>query len=72
LTGYISCFQLDDIGAIQKRLFKAPTTTTNGIANSVTLAPLSDEWMALADNNRGCVCDGGTQDESYQDSTLHS
>jgi carboxy-cis,cis-muconate cyclase len=55
LTGWISCFELNDSGAISKRLFMVPTTTTNGIANAVTPAPFDDQWVALADNPTGYV-----------------
>lgn len=32
-----------------------PTTTTGGIANQVSPAPFSDEWMVLSDFPRGYV-----------------
>lgn len=55
LYGYISCFELDASGAIMKRLFMVPTTTTGGIANAVSPSPFSDEWVALTDVPKGYV-----------------
>jgi carboxy-cis,cis-muconate cyclase len=55
LTGWISGFQLDSDGRIRKQLFMIPTTTINGIANAVSPAPFSDEWMALTDDPTGFV-----------------
>jgi carboxy-cis,cis-muconate cyclase len=49
LTGYISCFELSDAGAIQKKLFTVPTTVANGIAVAVSPAPFDDQFVALAD-----------------------
>jgi carboxy-cis,cis-muconate cyclase len=54
-TGFISCFNLDDSGAITDQIFMLPTTTTNGIANAVSPASWSDEFMALTDVPRGYV-----------------
>ena len=55
VVGYISCFSLDADGRIEKLLFMEPTSTTGGIANQVSPAPFSDQWMALSDNPRGYV-----------------
>lgn len=38
-----------------KKLFMVPTTTMSGIANAVTPAPWSDEWVAMADFGTGYV-----------------
>ena len=54
-VGYISCFELRSDGKIRELLFMEPTTTTGGIANQVSPAPFSDEWMALSDFPRGYV-----------------
>ncbi|XMA10210.1 hypothetical protein WAI453_003001 [Rhynchosporium graminicola] len=54
-VGYISCFSLDKSGKIGELLFIEPTTTTGGIANQISPAPFSDEWMALSDFPRGYV-----------------
>jgi carboxy-cis,cis-muconate cyclase len=49
LTGYISCFELNDAGAIQKKLFTVPTTVLNGNAVAVAPAFFDDQFIALAD-----------------------
>jgi carboxy-cis,cis-muconate cyclase len=54
-VGYISCFSLYENGKIKELLFMVPRTTTGGIANQVSPAPFSDEWMALSDFPRGYV-----------------
>ncbi|KAH7381068.1 carboxy-cis,cis-muconate cyclase [Cadophora sp. MPI-SDFR-AT-0126] len=54
-VGYISCFELRSDGKIKELLFMEPTTTTGGIANQVSPAPFSDQWMALSDFPRGYV-----------------
>lgn len=54
-VGYISCFSLHDDGKIKELLFMEPTSTTGGIANQISPAPFSDEWMALSDFPRGYV-----------------
>ncbi|KAL2063145.1 hypothetical protein VTL71DRAFT_6217 [Oculimacula yallundae] len=54
-VGYISCFSLDENGKIEELLFMEPTSTTGGIANQISPAPFSDEWMALSDFPRGYV-----------------
>ncbi|KAK7752883.1 hypothetical protein SLS62_005225 [Diatrype stigma] len=53
--GYLSVFQLDDRGAVEDRLFMVPTTTRGGIANSVSPAPWSDEFVAMTDYGTGYV-----------------
>lgn len=53
--GFISCFNLDEEGLITDQIFMLPTTTTNGIANAVSPASWSDEFMALADFHLGYV-----------------
>jgi len=53
--GYISCFRLKEDGAIESKLFTVPTTTTGGIANAVSPAFFSDEWVAMADYGIGYV-----------------
>lgn len=47
--GYISAFSLDSKGTIIDRLFIVPTTSTGGIANSVSVAPDTDEFVAMTD-----------------------
>ncbi|KUJ20819.1 3-carboxy-cis,cis-mucoante lactonizing enzyme, partial [Mollisia scopiformis] len=54
-TGFISCFNLDLGGNITDQIFRLPTTTTGGIANAVSPASWSDEFMALTDVPRGYV-----------------
>jgi carboxy-cis,cis-muconate cyclase len=54
-TGWISLFQLNDSGAIQKKLFTVSTTTTSGTANAIAPAPFDDQWAALTDYGTGYV-----------------
>ncbi|KAE8444559.1 hypothetical protein EG329_014483 [Mollisiaceae sp. DMI_Dod_QoI] len=54
-TGFISQFSLSNEGIITSQVFMIPTTTINGIANAVSPASWSDEWMALADAPKGYV-----------------
>ncbi|KAE9377386.1 3-carboxy-cis,cis-mucoante lactonizing enzyme [Stipitochalara longipes BDJ] len=49
LTGLISCFELNDSGAIQKKLFSVPITDANTNAVAISPAPFDDQWAALAD-----------------------
>ncbi|ORY15351.1 hypothetical protein BCR34DRAFT_435217, partial [Clohesyomyces aquaticus] len=49
IAGYISAFLLSPEGDIIERLFIVPTKTIGGIANSVSVAPDTDEFVAMAD-----------------------
>ena len=53
--GYISAFSLTSTGAISKQLFLIPTTASGGVANAVTPAFFSDEWLALTDTETKSV-----------------
>lgn len=48
-TGFISAFLLSPDGEIIERLFAEPTTTKAGVANSVSVAPETDEYVANTD-----------------------
>ncbi|KAF1993970.1 3-carboxy-cis,cis-mucoante lactonizing enzyme [Amniculicola lignicola CBS 123094] len=48
-VGYISAFLLSPSGSIMERLFIVPTTTVGGNANSVSMAPDTDEYVAMTD-----------------------
>ncbi|RYP00532.1 hypothetical protein DL766_003604 [Monosporascus sp. MC13-8B] len=68
-VGYLSAFGLDTDGAVvsagrpgsgtvaggKRPLFMVPTTTRGGIANSVSPAPWSDEFVAMTDFGTGYV-----------------
>jgi carboxy-cis,cis-muconate cyclase len=47
--GYITAFLLSPDGEIIERLFVQPTTTKAGVANSVSVMPESDGFVALTD-----------------------
>ncbi|KAB5566264.1 Lactonase, 7-bladed beta-propeller-domain-containing protein [Coniochaeta sp. 2T2.1] len=55
IPGYISAFLVDEEGVIVKRMFRKETTTVGGIANMVSPAPWSNEWVALTDIGTGYV-----------------
>ena len=48
-NGFISAFLLSPDGDIVERLFLQPTTTKAGVANSVSVAPDTDEYVAMTD-----------------------
>jgi carboxy-cis,cis-muconate cyclase len=49
-TEYISCFGLNDTGAIQRKLFMVPTTGANGNVAAVSPASFDDQYVALVDS----------------------
>ncbi|KAF1983968.1 3-carboxy-cis,cis-mucoante lactonizing enzyme [Aulographum hederae CBS 113979] len=55
LTGYISAFRLNDVGAIEQQLCLSPTPTSGGHSNAVSPCPWSDEWFALTDDQDGGI-----------------
>lgn len=54
-VGYLSAYLLSEEGYVDRRMFTVPTTTTGGIANSVSPAPWSDEIVAMTDFGTGYV-----------------
>ena len=49
LTGWISLFELNGDGNIQRQLFSVPTTAVNTNAVAISPSPFDDQWAALAD-----------------------
>ena len=54
-TGFISAFLLGDDGRILRRMFRIPTTTINRLANAISPAFWSDEYVAMTDFGEGYV-----------------
>jgi carboxy-cis,cis-muconate cyclase len=53
LTGYIAAFKLGPAGNIERQICLNPTPTSGGHSNAVSPCDLSDEWVALTDDQDG-------------------
>lgn len=55
VTGYISVFALTPEGAIARQMCLTPTPTSGGHSNAVAPCDWSDEWLAITDDDVGCL-----------------
>jgi len=55
IPGYISAYQLDQDGAIEKQLCLQETKSSGGHSNAVSPSPWSDKWIALTDDTVGFI-----------------
>ncbi|KAF2086032.1 carboxy-cis,cis-muconate cyclase [Saccharata proteae CBS 121410] len=55
VPGYISAFELDPVGSINRHMFMNPTSSSGGHSNAVAPCPWSDEWIAITDDTVGFI-----------------